>query len=316
MAVSRALLRRRRVFAAKLETTTGDEIGLFDADGAINAYDRELEPSIEMTTREMQGSMSNLSAVPGARQGTLNVTTHMHGSDSESNPLWATTLLAASGWTAAADTYSPDSTSTATLTAALFEDGNKRVLFGAKADWSWVFRAGQPVECNWTLTGKYKEPHAASMITPTFPSVIPPRFASATMTLAGVAYKISELTIAANNNVVMREDATSDDDDSRSNDGTGFAAAEITNRAVTITIDPEEVGYATQNWSSEWIDGAELAMSIVVGSTANNIMTITAPKVQVSNVQPLDRNGILAETLTFTANDNGTGDDELTIAFT
>ena len=93
-------------------------------------------------------------------------------------------------------------------------------------------------------------------------------------------------------------------------------AAEITSRAVTITIDPEEVAYGTQSWAAEWMDGAELAMSIVVGSTANNIMTITAPKVQVSNVQPLDRNGILAETLTFTANDNGTGDDELTIAFT
>lgn len=317
MSTDRPLLRRRRVFAARVETTTGAALNLENSHGAINAFDRELTPEVEMIEREAQGSLSRLSSVPGRRQGTIEVTTHLHGAGGTGLPYWANTLLLAAGFAESGGVYGLSSTSETTLTTGILEDGRLRRIAGAKANLEMTFSPGEPVSCNWTLLGKLLQPGAQTMITPTYPTVKPPRFAAATLTIGGDPFvRITEMTLNLNNELVLRQDAGADDDAARSGDGTGFRAAAIVNRNVTISFNPEAVAFATKNWYADMLNAAEAAMVIELDGGVNNTITINAPKVQAINVQPGDRDGIQVDEVELQCNRNEAGDDELTITFT
>lgn len=316
MALDRALLRRRRIFAAALETTTGTPVALSASDAGFNAFDHDLQHSIEMVDREQQGSASMQTSVPGTRESTLTVRTHLHGAGGSGVALWPTTLLAASNFTAAGSVYSPDTDSEVTITAAKYQDGRFHPLAGCKVDWSWVFKSGFPVDANWTIRGKMLEPSAVALISPTYPTVKPPRFVSGTLTLGGTAYKVSEATLAAGNEIVMREDANDDSDPIRTGDGAGIHAMAIVNRRITLSMDPEALPFGTKNWYQDCLDMDTIALSIVLGSDANNTITIAAPKLQPIDPREADRNGVLVDNINFLATANSsTGDDELTITF-
>lgn len=317
MATDRPLIRRRRIFGCEVETTTGTAVTLDNDSGAYNAYDVELSPDVAMTERQQSGTLSMLDAIPGPRRGTMTLKTHMVGSGATGVPTWADSLLKACGFTNSGAAYSPSSTGQTTLTMGSLEDGRLMSLAGAMGTFTWTFTAGQPVEMDWNFTGKVIQPKAQTIIGPTRPTTVPPRFAAGTLTLGGGAIgKVSQVTIAMNNEIILREDATADDDGERSNDGTGYHAAYIVGRDITVTMDPEAVAFGTKNWYQDWMDGDELALSLVVGSASNNTMTIAMPKLQPHNVQPGDRNGLMIDQITSKPNANSdTGDDEMSITF-
>lgn len=317
MATDRPLIRRRRIFGCEVETTTGTAVTLTDSSGAYNAWDVQLSPDITMNEREQSGTLSMISAVPGPRRGTMSLKTHMHGNGASGAATWASTLLKACGFTNSGAVYSPTSTGTTSLTMGSLEDGRLMSLVGAMGTCTMNFTAGNPCEMDWNFTGKVIEPQAQALISPTRTTVVPPRFAAGTLTLGGSAIgKVSQLSIALNNEVVLREDPTADDDAGRSGDGTGYHAAYIVRRDITVTADPEAVAFATKNWYEDWMDGDVLALSLVLGSDSNNTMTIAMPKLQPHNVQPGDRNGLMVDNLTWKPNANSdTGDDEMSITF-
>lgn len=317
MATDRPLIRRRRIFACEVETTTGTAVSITDSSGAYNAWDVELTPDITMSEREQSGTLSMLSAIPGPRRATMSLKTHMHGNGASGAATWASTLLKACGFTNSGAVYSPTSTGQTSLTMASMEDGRIMSMAGAMGTCTMTFTAGQPVEMQWDFTGKMFEPQAQTLISPTRPTVVPPRFATGTLTMGGSAIgKVSQLTIALNNEVVLREDATANDDAGRSNNGTGYHAAYIVRRDITVTMDPEAVAFGTKNWYEDWMDGDVLALSLAVGTASNNTMTIAMPKLQPHNVAPGDRNGLMVDSITSkpTANSD-TGDDEMSITF-
>jgi hypothetical protein len=317
MATDRPLIRRRRIFGCEVETTTGTAETIDDASGAYNAYDVTHSPNIEMVEREQSGTLSRLDAIPGPRMGTLGLKTYLAGNGASGSPTWASTLLKACGFTNSGAVYSPDSDGQDTLTMAALEDGRINTMAGCMGTFTWTFEAGKPAVSQWDFTGKLFEPQAQSLISPTRPTVTPPRFTAATLTLGGSAIgKTSQVTIAMNNNIVMREDVTADDDSSRSGDGTGYHAAYIVGRDITVMMDPEAVAFVTKNWYEDWMDGDELALSLVLGGDSNNTITIAMPKLQPHNVQPGDRNGLMVDQITSKPNANSdTGDNEMTVTF-
>lgn len=309
MATDRALIRRRRIFLAGEETDTGTLLPLTATQGVINAFDREFNTEIEMTRRERQDGFGFHTSVPGARKFTLPVTTHLHGAGASGVPYWAF-LFKVCGFTVAASTYTLGTgLSEATASLGIAEDGRLREGAGACGTFGMTFAAGMPVPINWDFTGKLLEPSASALPAPTFPSVVPPRFASATLTIGGTSYKISEVGFTLNGEVTMREDATADDDGNRANDGTGFHAAQVVSVDPVFTLDPE--ASASKNWFQDWMDGDTAALNIVVGTAANNIMTINAPAVQPREVQGADRNNLIVDQLTMEC----TGATLMTIAF-
>jgi hypothetical protein len=309
MAVDAPLLTRQRVLAAAVETTTGTVETLLAADAAMNIMDVDLASDIQFSKRQGQGSLSHLPGVPGSTSGTLSCTSEAYGLGSSGNPLWAETFLLACGFSESTQIFTPitGSTSMTTLSLGSYEDGRLRELSGAAGTFTMTASAGLPVTFAFDMTGVWETPTDAAMLTPTYPTVVPPSFKSATLTIGGSAYKIAEVTLAMNNVVALRQDVTKPG---------AFFSAVIVDRNVTVTCDPESSLLATKDWYADLLAGTEAALSFVVGGTANNIMTIAAPKMQLENVQLADRDGVQTDSLTFQLNRSAAaGDDELSITF-
>lgn len=317
MALDRALIRSRQTMAAALETDTGSPATLNAAAGAFNAWNHRFAPSIGVLPRELQGSMSPRKAAVGARMGTHSFTMDLHGNGASGLPLWATTLLSAAGFTVSSTTYSPDSTHDITITTGFYDDGRLFTLTGAKTDFTMRGTAGQPVEVDWTVTGKFPEPTAVALITPTHPTVQPPRLASGTFTVGGANYFVEGFSLSSGNSIVMRQSIHTNDDATRSGDGTGYHAAAITGRNLRFTIQPEASVFATKNWYQDLLDADTLALNLIIGATANNIITIAAPALQLMTAAPGSRDDLSTDVLEFACmRSAATGDDELTINLT
>ena len=309
MAQDRALIRRRRILAFAEETTTGTAETLSAADATTVVQDREVQYDIQMVRRQQQGGFGYHKSVPGARMATLPFTVHAHGNGATGLPAWST-LLEACGFTESAGTYTLSAgTSTATMTMGLQEDGRVHSVAGAAGTFSFEAASGNPVPFNFEFTGKVFEPQAQSLFSPTYNNTLPPRFAAATLTVGGTAYKVATAGFNLNGEVTMREDATADDDAGRSGDGTGYHAAQVVNVDPVFTIDPEAA--ASSLWYEELMDADTLALSMILGADSNNTITIGASALQVRSAQPGDRNGLIVDTTELEC----TGSTLMTIAF-
>lgn len=293
--MARALVRRRRIFLAATEDTDGTAEALSATDGDFIAFDRELNPEIQMNRRERQDGFGYHTSVPGARMGTLPVMIHLHGSGGSGTPSIGRLLLAC-GATESTGTYSwGDATAYSTLTAGLAEDGRLRQISGAMGNLEMNATSGNPVEMSFNFTGKLLETKTLSFPSPTFPSVVPPRFAGATLTIGGTSYKMSTVGLNLNATVTMREDPAANDDAERSGDGTGYHGAQIVNIDPVFTFDPE--ASVSKNWIEDALDGDTAALSMVVGDDSNNTMTISASALQIRTPGTGDRNGLIVENL-------------------
>ena len=310
MAIDTPLVTRQRIFAAVAETTTGTPMTLNSASGAFNCFNPKMTPSIKMNEREGQSAFSRLPGVPGARSGKFTGRTEVYGSGTAGTPAgWMLTLLAACGFNnGAGGVMTPYTANPAqpTLTIGMFEAGRLRSISGACGTAVLKGKAGDPMTIDWTFDGVWQPPTSTALITPTYPTLLPPRFAGATVTVGATPYRIDTVEINLGVKVTLREDA---------NNIAGYHAAYVVDRMPTIKIDPEALPLSTQDWYAAQLAGTLTSFSCAVGITAGNIVTIAAPNIQL-NAAPDngDRNGIMTDQLEFLCTRNSSaGDDELTI---
>lgn len=313
------LLRRKRVLAAAVEVTTGPGTAetLEAADAAMNVYDAEIQADIEFTQRVGQGVFSPLPGRLGAYGGTATFRVELAGSGSDISPVpsWASSLLTACGMYDDSDTYKLSSSMPAaagsvprTVTLGLYIDGLYRQMHGCMGNAVFTFTPGEVAMVDFTFTGLYSEPTDVAMLAPTYPTVVPPRFASGTCTLGGSTIYPSQISIDLGNDVQLRPDATS---------ASGYSYAYIADRRITGSMDLEAALVADRNDWSNWTSLSEQALSIVVGSAGGNDITVAAPSLEITNVQTADRNGLEVNEISYQLNRSAAaGDDELTIAFT
>jgi hypothetical protein len=157
-----------------------------------------------------------------------------------------------------------------------------------------------------TFIGVWDDPADLSLITPTYVTTVPPRFAAATLTLGSFVPKISSLTIESGNSVYLRPDATDD---------SGYAYACVQDRVPKITMDPEDDLIANRDWMGLWKAGTAAVFTATLGTTGNQI-TFSAPVAQIINTQESERSGLNAASVDFQCNKSSSlGDDELTLAY-
>ena len=305
------LLRRKAVFAAKIETSIGTAESLTGAEGVYNARDFELQPSIAMTRREGQGGFNYLTSIPEGMTGTCKIVHDItyNGTDI---PSWASVLLPACGWVDSAGTFSPKTeapgSNVKTLTIGHYKDGKRQLLSGAMGTFKIVCPTGKLAYIEFTFTGKYSSNETdTALITPTYPTVAPLRFAAGALTWNSVALCTSNVEVDAGNTVIMRECVNA-------SDRSGYVSALVTDRAPIITADPESVLVATQDRDSLWLTPTAQAMVIQIGTTGAAV-TINAPKAQLENKQQGNRNNMLTDDLTWLATTGSSVDTELTIVF-
>jgi hypothetical protein len=307
------LLRRRAVFAAKVETTVGTAESLTTAEAVYNAEEFSIQPNVAITRREGQGGFNYLPGIPEGMQGTC-VIKHALTYDGTTIPNWAAVLLPACGWVDTAGTFSPvtqgpgQAGGVKTLTIGHYKDGKRSLLSGAMGTFKFMLETGKTGFIEFTFTGKYSSNETdTALIAPTYPTVLPLRVAAGALTWNSVALCTSSVEVDAGNSVVMRECVNA-------TDRSGYISAIVTNRAPVITADPESLLVATQDRDALWLTSSPQAFSFRVGAVLSSI-TIAAPKAQLENKQQGGRNDIMTDDLTWLCTAGSAVDTELTIAF-
>ena len=320
MAATAPLMMRRRVLAAKVETTVGTAETLTASEAAFNVFDAGISPSIDTETRPGQGaSFAKLPASPGARGGTCTFKVELAGSGSVVSPVpaWASTFLPGCGVYDDSDTFKLDSdppqasgSNAKTLTIGLYEDGVIKKLRGAMGTFVITFTAGKRAMVEFTFTGIWCEPEDGTILAPTYPTVLPPRFASSSLLVdTDWSPQLDEMTLDIGNDVQLRED---------SGDISGYHSAVIVDREVGGTMSPEATSVADHDAYGDWLRQTQVTMGLIIGrgSTDGNTITIAAPKFQITAVDEGDRNGIQTDEIEYKLlRSASAGDDEFTMVF-
>lgn len=304
MATDRAKIRKLGCLAVAIETTTGTAATVSAADAAINVFDIDFQPDQPMNARPRQASKGQLAGVAGAKPGTLKFSVELSGSGaSGAVPLWASRCLPACGMNDSGGTFSFLDTSEVTDTLVWYADGLKNTLVGAKGTFTISGEDGGRAMVNFEFRGKHTAEADDTLLSPTFPTVVPVACKGTTFTLHSVTPKISKFEINAGNELVLREDMT---------DATGYHAAEIVTMAPTMTLDPEAVAVATKDWTGIRDASTSGSFNFVLGTVTYNVVTIAASDVTVNKAPLADRNGLLTRALECQFN----GASPFTIAFT
>lgn len=306
------LLKKIRVMAAKVETTPGTAETLTASEGAYNAYDIDIQANIAVETREAQGAFNKLSSVPGARVGTLSFKTDLLWDGTTTLPNWASVLMLGCGWKEASQVLNPVSeapgSNVKTLTLAVYENGLKKTLAGAMGTFRLVCPTGRRAFLEFTFTGVWQPVTDTAIVSPTYPTDTPIRYASAVSTFNSVNLCVESVTFDAGNNVVLKECAST---------AAGFDYAIVTDRTPTITCNPESTLVATQDRFGAWLASTEAEFSITLDAVSDATLEVSAPKAQIINLQEGDRNMVQIDDITFQCNKNGaTADQELQFTFT
>lgn len=303
MATDTVLVTRKRVMAAAVETTTGTAVAVGATQGVFNVFDHKLDATIPPTERQAQASMSALVPIPGARMGKYIYKTELY--NAASAPPWLSVLLLSCGCQVSTGVYSPLTSAATTSTQTLYQDGSRqKVLTGCQGNAKFIGEYGKPVMAEWDFMGKWVAPATTSIIAPTYPTVIPPRFAGATLTVGGTAYRLGKFEFDLGNKVVMRQDVT---------DVTGYRAAFITERKPIIKIPVEALPFGTQDWYAAHLAMTTYAFSMAIGTGTNGILTLAATNLQLLNPpQDEDRDGLLLDSLEFLCT-TSTADAEWTL---
>jgi hypothetical protein len=173
MAISTLATRKRNV-AGKLETTQGTAISIAAADGTLPFFNPALKYDIPINKRPSPGSASQMAGVPGARSGEFTGQSHVYNAGSGTDPIWASTWLAACGMVGSAGAYSfiTGSSSANTLTIGLYQAGRLKSIAGAAGTAVIKGTAGNPLTIDWRFLGKWVAPSATAIIAPTYVTII------------------------------------------------------------------------------------------------------------------------------------------------
>jgi hypothetical protein len=306
------MLEAKTQLAIKLESEEGTAETLAASDAILHANGK-FTPDTPMYQRPMRSSsLSPFSSVPGARSATIEFDIELKGSGTAGTaPEWAAALLGcgfaedvSAGVSVA---YTPASASIGSYTLALYEDGMIHKIWGARGTVKLALKNGEPGMLSFSFKGAdFSVADGALLSGVSYDSTKPPAFLSAQLTIDSYAALLSSLEIDMANALGLRSDA---------NKASGYFSTIISSRVPIMTFDPEKVLVATYDFYGKLRSGAEGALSTVVGSTAGNICTITAPKVQYTKIDEADRDGIRSLGIDCQLN-RDSGDDELSLVFT
>lgn len=305
------ILKRRRVLAASIEATSGTAETLDATDAAFNAYDINLSLDTEVQTREGQ-AFGQLPAIVGGHKAKFSFKIDLAWDGTATEPGFADLFLPACGWVKTGQVYTPRTeapgTNVKTLTIERYTNGVKEQIFGASGTFKLVCPTGRTAYFEFEFTGVWGGRSDAAILSPTYPTDLPLRYANSTTTWNSVALCLENLTLDSGNTVTMRECATNSQ---------GYGGTIITERKVKVTGNPEAKTVATQDRWGSLLSSAEYALTWDLDGPTNSKVTISAPKAQIVKIGDGDRSGLVTDEIEWQCNRNGsTVDQEASITFT
>lgn len=310
-----AKLKRRSLILAKIESTYGTDPTPTGSANAILTMDPKIKETFEAVERPQLASMSNKPSLGALRFAEISFKTELIGSGSVGTAPRLGALLKACAFSetvsaSSSVTYAPVSSPTSSVTLYLYMDGLLHKLTGAVGTVKIALEAGKTPILDFSFKGIYNAPTDTALATPTFESTVDavPIVKSSSLTYnANSSLYVSKAEMDIANTIAMRPSV---------NAANAIAGFQVTGRKPMINIDPEVESIATIDWRTDLL-ATPRAFSMVVGATAGNIITFTAPKMNVIDIEYGDRDGILVNTIKGELTASGaTGDDELSIKFT
>lgn len=304
---------KKTVVYAKIESTSGTDSTPTAAANAVQAFNASIEVKPDMKDRNSGMSDRSLHAeVRGKTVVEIKFSVELKGSGTAGTaPRWGALMKACDRLetvvSSTSVTYTPAATSE-TCTIWVNIDGILHKAAGCAGDAEIDLTAGEKGMINFTFSGIYVLPTDSVIESPTFDSTAPLIVRGCTYTFGSYAAIIEKLVLKFGNKVVERSDF---------NKTEGVLAFIVTDRAPRGTMTCETVLRATTN-ADFWLyfnAGTTKALSEVLGSSAGNIVTVTAPICVLSAPKYGDRDGLRTFDVDFQCARN-TANDEMSIALT
>jgi hypothetical protein len=204
--------------------------------------------------------------------------------------------------------YAPLSSSFPSITHWTWIDGQKQVMNGARGNMSLALARGEIPRYSFEFMGRYARPSYTAVLSANVTDYTAPvavtNTNTPTFTLGGsplTDLRVESFTLNMQNNVIPRN---------------------VINNEEVIITDRNVVGSVTfeattaKNWFAGGVEShagiTTLAMNIVHGTTSGNIVKISAPAVQITNISESNSDGLFVYTcdLSFVP---VSGNDEFTI---
>ena len=311
------ILSNRAVVAAKAETTEGTVIALAGGDANFQVMEPKFEADISMFKREiLDTSLSPFKMIPGTRLGKISFKVENKGSGAAGTAPALGKLLIACGFSetvvaSTSVTYAPTSTlaNITSMTIALYKDGLKKMLKGARGNVKYSAKNGEPGMFEFEFTGVYDSVADIALLTPSgVETTVPVPLLSALFSVQSFSAFVSQISFDMANTLEPRQDI---------NQAAGYISALLTKREPKGSFDPEDELVATHDWYGRWIAGTTGVLTWKHPGAAGNICTFSAPVCQYTKISESDRNGIAALGADFLmARSAAGGNDELSIAYT
>lgn len=312
------ILSNRQVVASKIEVTEGTAETLAAADANVQILEpAKFEANIAMFKRElMDVSLSPFKQIPGTRLGQISFKVENKGSGTAGTAPAIGRLLKACGFgetvvAVTSVTYAPISAlaSIPTLTLAVYVDGVRKQIKGARGNVSYSAKNGEPGVFEFTFVGVYDAVSDQALLTPSgVETTVPVALLSALFSIASFSAFVSQLSFDMGNTLAPRADI---------NAASGYISTLLTKRMPTGSFDPELELVATHDFYGRLLAGTTGALTWKHPGSAGNICIFTAPACQYTKIADGDRDGIALAPVDFAlVRSAAGGNDELSIAYT
>lgn len=311
---------KRGIMAAKIEAVAGVKETLTGA-YAFMAYNPKFDPDHKPYKRDpFRPTFSQVQQAPGFRSGKLSFGTDLLGAAAAGTPPFWGSLAKGAGMAETivsnvSVTYAMASAAVPRLTLARYivDEDNAALAkinatWGARLNAKYALEVGKSGLINWEATGCDFDEVDGNMLTGIpAQTILPPSVLGIVVTLDAAVLDFSKLDIDLGNKVVLPASP---------GPASGHNPALMSGREMKMTVDPLACLTATKDFMGLWRNASQVAFSIVLGTVAGNIHTLTAPKCQITDIKEQERDGYLARQFTVALNMNTSGDDEFFHAIT
>ena len=306
------LLQRKRVILAKIETTYGTDSTPTGAANAILVRNLSITPQeADFTDRDLvRPYLGRSEQLPSAFRAQVEFEVEMAGSGAAGTAPGYGPLLKACGLaeTVTASTkvdYAPTSTTFDSVTIYMNNDGVLHKLTGARGTVSIQMRAKDIPVFKFTFLGLYNNVTDTAMPAATYTIFQTPLTVTngntTPFTLHGYSAVLSELQLDLTNSLVHRTLVG------------GSESVLITDREPQGSLTIEATTVAAKDWWSLAKNATLGALSITHGTTAGNKVVVSSSRVQLTNPQYQEQDGVTMLQLGTNYVPSTAGNDELLI---
>ena len=302
---------KKSTIFAKIETPSGTDSVPTNTVNAVEAYDIDLNPKADMKERyPANNTRSAYAEVRGKTIYELKFSVHLKGSGTAGTaPRYGCLLRACDRLETIAGapstcTYTPAITSE-TCSIYVNIDGILHILVGCAGDAELDLTSGEVPMIKFTFSGVYALATDSVISAPTFDTTTPVIVKGETFTFGSYAAIAEKLLLKFGNKVVERISMNATE---------GVFAFMVGDRNPSGVLTCELVLRATSNadFLSYFHSGTTKALSLVHGSVAGNIATITAPACLLRAPKIGDRDGLRTVDIEFQCA-RSSGNDEQSI---